>query len=178
MAEIELVKPTIEYKAQVLAYKKDFIDHGEKIYGSGGLARAKSYEEWLDIVRKQENPKTCPKGRVPATQFLVVRTEDDKVVGMLNIRHRLDDYLKTYGGHIGGSTISTERRKGYARSALVRALEECKALGIKKVLITCDEYNIGSIKVLESIGAKLEKKVVDEDGEGYILHYTIPTSEV
>lgn len=177
MSEIELVKPTIEYKAQVLAYKKDFIDHGEKIYGSGGLARATSYEEWLDTIKKHENPKTCPKGRVPASQFLVVRTEDNKVVGMLNIRHKLDDYLREHGGNIGGSTISTERRKGYARSALVRALEECKRLGMKKVLITCDRNNVGSVRILESIGAKLVREVPEQDGST-TLHYNIDTKEI
>ena len=94
--------------------------------------------------------------------FLAIREEDNKLVGMINIRHTLNEYLYNYGGHIGYSVRKIERRKGYAKEMLKIALEECIKLGIEKVLITCDVDNIASAKTIKSCGGILENEVPND----------------
>ena len=83
---------------------------------------------------------------------------------MINIRHYLNEYLTQVGGNIGYSVRKTERNKGYAKQMFKLALEKCKELKIKKVLITCDEDNIASEKVILSANAKFED-IRSVDGE-------------
>jgi len=94
--------------------------------------------------------------------FLAIREEDKKLVGVINIRHTLNEYLYNYGGHIGYSVRKIERRKGYAKEMLKIALEECTKLEIEKVLITCDADNIASAKTIKSSGGILENEVPND----------------
>ena len=90
--------------------------------------------------------------------------EDRNVmVGAVNIRHYLNDHLLKYGGHIGDGIRPSERRKGYATKMLGLALEECKRLGINKVLLVCDKDNIGSVKSIVNNGGILENEVSEEN---------------
>ena len=103
-----------------------------------------------------------PPQLVPETLFLTVRTEDDCLVGMIDIRHRLNEYLMLFGGHIGYSVRPTERRKGYAKEQLRLALPYCKQIGIEKALITCYKDNIGSAKTIQANGGVLENELPEE----------------
>ena len=85
------------------------------------------------------------------------------MVGAVNIRHYLNEKLLFDGGHIGDGVRPSERRKGYATKIISLALDECKNLGINKVLITCNKDNIGSAKSIINNGGILENEVVDED---------------
>ena len=87
------------------------------------------------------------------------------MVGAVNIRHDLNDYLLKYGGHIGDGIRPSERRKGYATEMIRLALEECRELGLTRVLMTCDKNNIGSAKSIIRNGGILENEVL---GEGSI----------
>ena len=84
------------------------------------------------------------------------------MVGAVNIRHDLNDYLLKYGGHIGDGIRSSERRKGYATEMIRLALEECRKLGLTRVLMTCDKNNIGSAKSIIRNGGILEDEVLEE----------------
>ena len=121
------------------------------------------YEEWMKFVFDNENEST-KQTEVTADVFLAIREEDNKLIGMINIRHTLNEYLYNYGGHIGYSVKKSERGKGYAREMLKIALNKCSKLGIKKVLLTCDADNIASAKVIKSCGGILENEV-PQDGE-------------
>ncbi|WP_330577824.1 GNAT family N-acetyltransferase [Alkaliphilus pronyensis] len=100
-------------------------------------------------------------GLVPATTYLAISTDDSRLVGMLDIRHRLNDYLINFGGHIGYSVRKTERNQGYATEMLALGLLQCKKLGIKRVLITCNKNNIASAKTILKNGAMLENEVTE-----------------
>lgn len=102
--------------------------------------------------------------RVRATLFIAVRKCDQKIVGIIQIRHKLNEHLLLYGGHIGDSIRPSERRKGYATEMIRLALNECKNLGIFKVLMVCYVDNIGSEKSIINNGGVLENIVEDEDG--------------
>ena len=89
--------------------------------------------------------------------------KDRKIfVGAVNIRHYLNDALLRSGGHIGDGIRPSERRKGYATAMIALALEECKKLGIEKVLMTCDKNNIGSVKSIVRNGGVLENEIEDD----------------
>ena len=164
MDKIILVKPDLSYADEIIKYKEESLKESPIINGSAGLDRFSSIEIWLEELNKRSCEYTVPKGLVPSSTYLGVREKDNYIVGMIDIRHYLNEYLTQVGGHIGYGVRKTERNKGYAKQMLKLALEKCKELKIKKVLITCDEDNIASEKVILSANAKLED-IRNVDGE-------------
>ena len=156
MDKIILVKPDLSYADEIIKYKEESLAESPIINGSAGLDRFSSIEVWFEELKKRSCEDTVPKGLVPSSTYLAVREKDNYIVGMIDIRHYLNEYLTQVGGHIGYGVRKTERNKGYAKQMLKLALEKCKELKIKKVLITCDEDNIASEKVILSANAKLE----------------------
>lgn len=164
MDKIILVKPDLSYADEIIKYKEESLAESPLINGSAGLDRFSSIEVWLEELKKRSCEDTVPKGLVPSSTYLAVREKDNYIVGMIDIRHYLNEYLTQVGGNIGYGVRKTERNKGYAKQMLKLALEKCKELKIKKVLITCDEDNIASEKVILSANAKLED-IRNVDGE-------------
>jgi predicted acetyltransferase len=87
---------------------------------------------------------------------MLIRNNDKRLVGMIQIRHYFNDYLEKYGGNIGYSIRPSERRKGYAKEMLKTAFPFCRELGLKRVLITCIDGNIGSEKTILANGGVYE----------------------
>ena len=164
MEKIILVKPDLSYADEIIKYKEESLAESPIINGSAGLDRFSSIEIWFEELKKRSCEDTVPKGLVPSSTYLGVREKDNYIVGMIDIRHYLNEYLTQVGGNIEYSVRKTERNKGYAKQMLKLALEKCKELKIKKVLITCDEDNIASEKVILSANAKLED-IRNVDGE-------------
>jgi len=164
MEKIILVKPNLSYSDEIIKYKEESLKENPLINGSAGLDRLSSIEDWLEELNKRSCEDTVPKGLVPSSTYLGVREKDNYIVGIIDIRHYLNDFLKQFGGNIGYSVRKSERNKGYAKQMLKLALEKCKDLKMKKVLITCDKDNIASEKVILSAGAKFED-IRSADGE-------------
>ena len=156
MEKIILIKPNLSYADEIIKYKEESLKENPLINGSAGLNRFSSIEDWLEELKKRSSEATVPEGLVPSSTYLGVREKDNYIVGMIDIRHYLNEYLTQVGGNIGYSVRKTERNKGYAKQILKLALEKCKELRIQKVLITCDEDNIASEKVILSTNAKFE----------------------
>jgi predicted acetyltransferase len=158
--EIVLITPSLKYKDQIWHYKIDFEKRNENLAGCGSLEQSLDVESWLLDVKNYENLETCPNGHVPSTIKLAVRKNDDKLVGIIDLRHHIDHpILSVWGGHIGFSVLHDERRKGYAKEMLRQMLEISKQKGLEKVLVTCDEINIASKKTILSNGGVFEKSV-------------------
>ncbi|WP_205700189.1 GNAT family N-acetyltransferase [Erysipelothrix sp. HDW6A] len=168
---IKLEKPSLRYLDSILRYKNTAVNSGEVLHGSSGLENFDNIEEWCQQTFMDEYKETVREGYVPATTFLCVRKSDEQVVGMINIRRELNDYLSKFGGHIGYSIHQDERRKSYAKSMLQKALEYCKEIGLEHVLITADSNNIASQKTIESCGGVFENEV--KDGDGMLRRYWI-----
>ena len=130
------------------------------------------YEGWLE---KLEVDRTMEpnENRVPADTYFLVRESDDRIIGMINIRHCLNENLRLIGGHIGYSVRPTERRKGYNKVNLYLALKRCNELGIKKVYLDCDVNNPGSYKTMEALGGIREKKYICSKHDGEVYRYGI-----
>lgn len=156
MEKIILVKPGLSYADEITKYREESLKENPLINGSAGLNNFSSIEDWLEELKKRSSEDTVPKGLVPSSTYLGIREKDNYIVGMIDIRHYLNEYLTQVGGNIGYSVRKSERNKGYAKQMLKLALEKCKELKIKKVLITCDEDNIASEKVILSANAKFE----------------------
>jgi len=103
-----------------------------------------------------------PNTNVPASTYFVF--VNGKIVGNIQIRHSLNESLLQNGGHIGYGVRPSERRKGYATKTLALALEKCRALGIDKVLVTCNKDNIASAKTILKNGGVLENEFTEENG--------------
>ena len=113
------------------------------------------------------NESTVNSGWVATTTFFAVRKRDHKIVGMIDIRHNLEnDFLTEYGGHLGYSVRPSERRKGYATEIMKMGLEYAKLLGIEKVMIGCFRDNVPSVKTIEKCdGTLYETKPYMESGQ-------------
>ena len=117
------------------------------------------FEKYLSSLEVNDDSN----GLVPDSTFFCLDLERDIFVGAVNIRHYLNESLLLNGGHIGDGVRPSERRKGIASKMISLALDECKKLGIKKVLMVCDKNNVGSAKSIMNNGGVLENEVV-EDG--------------
>jgi len=159
MEKFILIRPTSEYASQIVEYRQEFLDAGDSMDGTGPLRRFDNPEEYIKTCEEYEDPQNVPSHLVPATQFFFVRKSDNKLVGMIQVRHHFNDYLEKYAGHIGYSVRPSERRKGYAKEMLKMTLPFCREIGIDKVLIACIDGNIGSEKTILSNGGVYESTV-------------------
>ena len=131
----------------------------------------KNFESYLNLMNEMKHGRSLGEGHVPMTSLFAF--EGDVIVGKVSLRHHLNEHLENYGGHIGYAVLPDYRGKGYAREMLKQALPFCKALGLNKVLIICDEGNAPSIKVILSNGGILENTFDPKDGTAKKLRYWI-----
>jgi len=173
MEEVFLVKPSDIYINQIAEYREEFLKVNSSMDGCGSLSRMENPIEWLNQVYLIANKETVPEEWVQSTQFLCVRKEDNRLVGMIQIRHYFNEFLEKFGGHIGYSVRPTERRKGYAKQMLRDALKYCKELNIDKVLLTCIDSNEGSRKTIIANGGVYESTVFEPEKKVNLERYWI-----
>lgn len=176
MDNLKLVFPSEEHEQKAIEYINEFIEYNSENNGTGGLDRyVDDYLAWLEKLHNELNKINIEKGRVPASTFFAIRASDNKIVGMINIRHELNDNLLRKGGHIGYGVRPTERRKGYVTKILYLGIKEAKKLGLEKLLLTSDKSNIGSVKAIQKNWGVLENEFQEEDE--IIQRYWIDVNE-
>jgi predicted acetyltransferase len=165
MKDFSLVVPGLTHEAAVMRYQSEpWEDAHSHIPGSSALPDHASYTEWLNKITLGRSEETVPEGRVASDVYIAYAPSLDKVKGIVQIRHALNDYLFNFGGHIGYSVAPSERRKGYATIMLRDALLKCRELGLDRVLVTCKKDNIASAGVIEKCGGVLEDERIDSNG--------------
>ena len=160
--KLKLITANDEMEEQYYDFINEWEKCGEAIVPYSSRLIDMNYKSWLEYTHKIEVQDTCPSHLVPAHTYFLI-SENKKIIGAINIRHRLNDYLFKFGGHIGYGIRPSERRKGYASLMLSMALPIAKELGINKVLITCDKNNIGSAKIIINNGGFLENEVKEDE---------------
>ena len=174
MESIILVIPDITFKEEAINFIEEFKEFNSNINGTGGLDRyLENYDNWLKKLDRDLDYENIKPDRVPANTYFAITENYRKIIGMINIRHRLNNHLIEKGGHIGFGVRLKEIRKGYATKILSLGLTRCKELKIQSVLITCDKDNVASAKTIQKNGGIMENEIYDKDTNKIIQRYWI-----
>src|SRR4051812_21774468 len=157
----ELVAPSEAYKDSYIQAVREF--QAEGMHPEIQLSRLEAdFGGFVRGLLSRTDPATLPPHYVPETILWLV--EGGEFIGRVSIRHTLNEWLRTVGGHIGYEIRPSQRRRGYGTTILRLALPHAQALGLLRVLITCDATNIGSKKIIEHNGGQFEN-AVDQPGD-------------
>lgn len=169
MTDIYLIEATFEYAEQVLQFRKDVFDYDNnsesQFAGCLSLDEATSAEEWIRWCQLRTNEETCGQTGVdvPSTTYFAIRKKDNRLVGIIDLRHHINHpILGTWGGHCGYTVRPSERGNGFAKEMLRLNLNNAKTLGIEKLLITCHSDNAASEKTILANGGVYEKPIAVE----------------
>lgn len=152
-----LVRPTMEYKEKALEYRSEHFAQGENtIYGSELFDKTESYEQWLSSVTRNTDPKTVDENWVVTDTFFVVRKSDGRIIGIIDLRHTLNDFLRDLG-NCGYSVRPSERKKGYGTEMLRLLLQAAREAQMKELQISVERENTASAKVIRKNGGVYER---------------------
>ena len=158
-------RPSMERKNEIIEYLDEFVKYGSDINGTGSLDKiydGYTFEEALNRCLNMENKEYAKKvGRCQGKTFLLIRENDNKIVGTINVRWNLNEQMLQFGGHIGYGIRPTERRKGYNKINLYLGMIEAKKVGLEDVMLDCDVNNLGSDRTLKALGGRLERTEID-----------------
>ena len=164
-SKLRLIAPTARLEASHVSFLEEFQARDEQLVP---WIVAEPYERFGDYVAMLEAASEgigIPADFVPHSTFWLVDARDE-IVAISNLRHRLNDFLLTYGGHIGYGVRPSARRKGYATELLRRTLVEARTRGIDRVRLTCSKSNAASAKTILRNGGVLDDEAyMPEHGE-------------
>lgn len=168
-----LVTPSLEWKDAYLDFYKEWVETREEMIPWVIGKEPNPFQSMVQDLEDTSIGKGLEEGWVPASTFWFVNKEN-RVIGVVNIRHSLTALLYDAGGHIGYGIRPSERKKGYATELLRQSLQKAKQLGVKNVLLVCDETNTGSMKTILNNGAVEAEDFIEEDGN-IVKRYWITT---
>ena len=160
-----LITPTKDYLQSYQKAYKEYIDNGVSTYSFTDASSCDVFEKF-DRYRSERD---LPPDRVGEDKFWLVDDARRYFIGEIAIRHRLNKALAQRGGHIGYGVRYSEWNRGYGTKMLTLALEKAKELRISPVLITCNDDNLASARVMEKNGFILKDTIaVSRDGKDYL----------
>lgn len=169
---MKLILPNKKYERsfkELIVSAKNYGDYKE--LGNSLIREDETFEEMLRRLNYRRIGKRIAKRDVPSTVYWIV--DNDRVVGTIDLRHKLNkDYFERLG-HVAYYIRPEERNRGYATKALSLAIKKYYNKYTKKILITCFSDNNASSRVIEKNGGILEKKVIDEVTKKEISRYII-----
>jgi predicted acetyltransferase len=157
---MELIRPSVAYRDSFIEAVKEFqADHSFPLqardYDALSIAELESdFETYVEKKKSESRGENLPQGYVPATTFWLV--DNGEFIGVVNIRHTLSESLEKWFGHIGYNIRPSKRKMKYGTHALAFALPKARELGVNRILITCDETNVASRKIIEKNGGVFE----------------------
>ena len=160
----KLAEPSLKFKESFIEAVKEFQSEGENIYMRSKTDVSdleNNFEKFIKKIKDNENRANLTEGRVPQSELWLVN--GNKFIGWVKIRHELNKELLKQGGNIGYAIRPSERKKGNGNRILELALIFAEQLGLSRVLLTCDDDNLGSAKIIENNGGVLENTIENED---------------
>ena len=167
MESIQLIRPTIEYGAEIMLFRAELLAAADSdaFAGCGSLRQCETAGAWLSALAALRHSETGPAGMTPADTYLAVRFSDGRIVGIIDLRHHIrSPVLSLWGGHMGYTVRPSERGKGYAKQMLRLNLENCRKRNMDRVMITCSRENTASERTILANGGVLEKEI-EVDGQ-------------
>ena len=155
-----LARPQRRYKDSFLEGVNEYIREERTVSWHPDIL-ARRFDEYLKVLRQAETEPLA--GMVPASHFWLI-SADQRYLGDVDVRHHLNESLRRFGGHIGYKIRPSERRKGYGTLICRLGIEQARRRQIGDILITCDDDNIGSWKIIEANGGILEDKIDNKRG--------------
>ncbi|GMQ60532.1 GNAT family N-acetyltransferase [Vallitalea sediminicola] len=171
MQNIKLVEPSIVYRESFIEFIEDVKETGYESYELYTKAE-KDFNEFIKDLLDSSKGINIPEGWVPCSSFWLVDNVGE-VIGVIRIRHSVDSEFLQMIGHIGYEIKSTHRKKGYGSKLVELGLLEARKLGLEEVIITCDENNIGSKRIIEKFKGKYIKSFFDDESESNVLQYRV-----
>ncbi|MBR5040803.1 MAG: GNAT family N-acetyltransferase [Clostridiales bacterium] len=172
-----LTLPSTEFADEMEDFRDEYLNWGEEeIIGSALLASYDDIAEWFAFVDTLGSRKTAPSYYMPSTPFVAFRMSDGLPIGMIEIKHELNDYMSKHGGHISYSVRPSERRRGYGKRILAMVLPYAKLLGHSKVLVVCHTDNEPSRRTILADGGVYEQTYFSELDNIYNENYWIRTT--
>ena len=157
---MKLAVPTPCDEHDVMAFRSEFLQNGERMPGAGGLENYDCYADWLQQVLLNRDEQTA-RPDLPPRSTLLCR-ENGYLIAIVAIRHRLADFHLQYTGHIMQCIRLSCRTPEMASQVLSLALAECRRLGLGRVLLTCSRYDDASRRAIEQNGGVLENETAYE----------------
>jgi predicted acetyltransferase len=167
---IALIHPTLDLCADFRALAEAFLAEGDDRYRDA----AYDVRAFVEMCGDHSVGRNLPADWVPQTTFWLVR-DTQTIVGCSRLRHRLTQFLAEYGGHIGFDVRPSERRRGYGTRLLQLTLAEARRSGLTRLLITTDEANVPSRRVMEKNGGQCEPGLLLTESSA-LLRYWIDTT--
>ncbi|WP_264373596.1 GNAT family N-acetyltransferase [Paenibacillus psychroresistens] len=159
-----LVKPSIEYQEEYNKFYQEWKSTGEDMVPWVIEQDPSNFEEYIDFLFSQDSEdKLLVNDFVPHSTYWLADSQH-RILGAVNIRHRLNERLSNSGGHIGYGIRPTTRRMGFASKLLALALDKTQELGIYRVLVVCDKGNIGSERTILKNGGIFDSEFIEESG--------------
>ncbi|ALQ69103.1 GNAT family N-acetyltransferase [Bacillus thuringiensis] len=160
---VSLLTPTTDLQEEYLDFYNEWKDSGETMIPWVITKDPSNFPAMVQELLDAHNGINLPESWVPDSTYWLV-TDNNRIVGAVNIRHSLTEHLFNAGGHIGYGIRPSERRKGYATKLLELSLEKTKELNITRALVVCDEVNSASEKTILHNGGFRDDDFTEEDG--------------
>ena len=171
MSNVLLIEPRADHESLFNDYREEHINNGEdELIACAGFEKM-DYGTWLKKICQDRQKETVSTGKVPYQIYFIFNSHQTQLLGVLQLRMELNEYLASYGGHIGLGLRPSARGKGYASSALVQALNYYNDSGISEILLVCKPQNLSSRKLIERNGGVFVRCVMD--GEELLMQYTV-----
>jgi len=157
---MKLAAPMPYDESDVMDFRCEFLHNSERMPGAGGLENYECYADWLQQMQMNRNEQTVHPDLPPVSTLLC--WQNSHLIGCVQIRHRLTDFHLQYTGHIVMCIRKSCRTPGMAAKVLSLALEECRSLGLSRVLLTCSRHDAASREAIEANGGVLENETAYE----------------
>ena len=165
---IHLCTPTPEMEAAALGFRQEFMNAGELVINGSSLwDQTPAYTDWLARVRAQADPTTVPPGWVRTDVFFAVREADARIVGIIDLRYELNDFLRDLG-HCGFSVRPSERQRGYATAMLQQLCAHARACGMPQLQLSAEADNLPSLRTIAKAGGRPLRRFLHEGREAVV----------